>query len=355
MVLTAVERVNRLIAGAKILADQRHSLGKRARELLPGATGLSIQGVERALSDCLETRPTDAAIASLIASAGEAKRAHVLLSANVFVAAHRAIALGLAASEQVFVRASRREPVFAQLLSEAAPGLFAVVEELKPEAGDVLWAYGSDQTMTDLQATLAGGVILKAHGSGFGVVVVREAEFSESDWKAFVDGVTLDTALFDQRGCLSPRWVVAEGSAAFAQRLQRELLAGLSRIHTEIPRGRLLPEEQADLTWYRECVRSLADWQENEGGAVALLVHKTEPVPPPGRALQVCRVPDVIATLREVTPQITCIAHPANAPDSWKSTLRSVVPRARHCPAGHMQRPPFDGPVDLRIQTLIER
>lgn len=344
----ALGRVKALIAGATRLADSADPLGLRARSELPGVTGLSAQGVDRALLDCLETQPTDAEISSLIARAGKAKRGHVLLSANVFIAAHRAIALALAASEQVFVRASRREPVFAQLLSEAAPGLFAVVEELRPETGDVIWAYGSDQTMTELRGGLPSGVTLKAHGSGFGVVAVREGDLTESDWRSFVDGVALDTALFDQRGCLSPRLILAEGNAPFYQRLHSELRQALDRIAIAIPRGRLLPEEQADLTWYRECVRSLGDWQEGDGGAVAAIETKMEPVPPPGRALQICRVPDLVATLKELTPQLTCVAHPANAPAPWKSALHNAVPRARHCPAGKMQRPPFDGPVDLR-------
>jgi hypothetical protein len=262
----------------------------------------------------------------------------------------------LAASEQVFVRASRREPLFAELLKEAVPGLFTLVSELKPEAGDVMWAYGSDQTLTEITAQLPQGVQLHAQGSGFGVVAVREGDLAESDWKPFVDGVALDTALFDQRGCLSPRLVLAEGSGAFAERLQRELLDALDRVAVEIPRGRLLPEEQADVTWYRECVRSLGSWQYSEGGssaslttsAVALIEGKLEPVPPPGRALQICHLADLVATLKEVTPQITCVAHPANAPAPWKSALRSTVPHARHCRAGQMQRPPFDGPADLR-------
>lgn len=346
--MSALERVNALIAGAKCLADPRHSLGQQARRELPGVTGLSAQGVQRALEQCLEIAPSDAEVAALIASSGQANRAQVLLSANVFTAAHRAIAIGLAASDRVLVRASRRSPLFAQLLNEAAPGLFTVVSDLRPEPGDTVWAYGSDQTLSEITAQLPQGVQLHAQGSGFGVVAVREEDFSDADWPAFADAVALDTALFDQRGCLSPRLILAQGSAAFSQRLHSELLQALARIAIEIPRGRLLPEEQADLTWYRECVRSLGDWQAGDGGAVALIEAKIEPVPPPGRALQICRVADLVATLKELTPQLTCVAHPANAPDPWKSALLHAVPHARHCPVGQMQRPPFDGPVDLR-------
>jgi hypothetical protein len=347
-VSAAVKRVKALIAGAKRLADPSDPLGQRVRRELTGVTGLSAQGVEWALTQCLETSPSDAEIATLIERSGEAKRAHVLLSANVFVASHRAIAIGLAASDEVFVRASRREPVFAQLLSEAAPGLFTLVPELKPQPGDLMWAYGSDQTLVEIKAQLLQGVQIHAQGSGFGVVAVREEDFSDADWAPFADAVALDTVLFDQRGCLSPRLVVAQGSSELAARLQQELLAALDRIEATIPRGQMLPEERADVTWYRECVRSLGDWSETATAAVARVEERTEPIPPPGRNLQICRVPEVTTALTEIAPQLTCIAHHPAATAPWKSALFDAAPHARHCPAGQMQRPPFDGPADLR-------
>jgi hypothetical protein len=92
----------------------------------------------------------------------------------------------------------------------------------------------------------------------------------------------------------------------------------------------------------------VGNWAENAGGAVALVANAVEPVPPPGRALQICQVADVIATLKEVTPNITCVGHAANAPESWKTSLLEAVPKARQCVVGKMQCPPFDGPVDLR-------
>src|SRR5215208_71031 len=126
----SAERVKSLVEAARTIADPASSLGKIARERLPPATGLSPEGVEFALLRSLETDATPAEIATLCAGISAAPRAHVLLSANVFVGALRAIALALAASARVSVRCSRREAVMAELL-QRAHSRFEIVDELE--------------------------------------------------------------------------------------------------------------------------------------------------------------------------------------------------------------------------------
>jgi len=347
--MDARARISALLEGARRVADATHLLGQRLRSQLLLSTGLSAQGIEAALQRCLEINPTDAEIAALLRNAASAPRAHVLLSANAFTAAHRAIAIALASSAHVFVRPSRREPHFARLLAEAAPNLFAVVDELKPEVGDTLWAYGSDVTMAELQASTVSGVNLKCHGDGFGVVVVDQVEMENvppQAWASFAHGVTFDATLFEGRGCLGPRLVLVRGDEAFGRRVQAELLSGFSELERQIPRGLLALEEQAEITWYRECTRSVGDWRETSGGAVTLVSNLLEPVPPPGRVLQVCLVPSVDQALAQLQPLLTCIAHLAHSESA--QSLEGAALRARHCRVGEMQRPPFDGPVDLR-------
>ncbi len=112
---------------ARVVEAARKVAGDRGRlvEELVASTGLTRQGVELAFARHLELEPTDAEIDALAASAGAAKHVVVILSANVFVAALRAIAIARAASPSVVVRPSRREPHFARALVEAAadPGL----------------------------------------------------------------------------------------------------------------------------------------------------------------------------------------------------------------------------------------
>jgi hypothetical protein len=155
-------RIERLLEAARQIADPEHSLGRKARSVLPDSTRLSCAGVELALARCLEVAPSEAELVRLCGSVSPAPRAHVLLSANVFTAAHRAIAVALAASERVFVRPSRRAPEMARLLAEAAPGLFELVEHLDPKPGDAVFAYGSDLTLATLRAQLPRGISLAA-------------------------------------------------------------------------------------------------------------------------------------------------------------------------------------------------
>src|SRR5688572_14477533 len=108
--------MKRLIDGARRIADAREPLGRRAREALRASTGLSAAGVEFALARCLEARPSVSELRRMCAAVAPAPRVHVLLASNVFVAAHRAIALALAQSARVEVRPSRREPEMARLL-----------------------------------------------------------------------------------------------------------------------------------------------------------------------------------------------------------------------------------------------
>src|SRR5690606_37489414 len=142
-----LERVARYIEQARRLRAPADPLGAAARRELPAATGLSAAGVELALQEYLELDPSHQELETLCASTPEAARAHVLLSANVFVAAHRAIAVALAASEHVFVRPSRREPVMARLLHDASGDAFRIVSELAPVSGDHLYVYGSAETI----------------------------------------------------------------------------------------------------------------------------------------------------------------------------------------------------------------
>src|SRR5437773_9054085 len=97
-------RLQPLFESARSLSDATTERGRKARERLIASSCLSAEGVDFALQRCLEIAPDEREIAALIRSTPTAHVAHVLLSANVFVAAHRAIAIALAASPEVRVR-----------------------------------------------------------------------------------------------------------------------------------------------------------------------------------------------------------------------------------------------------------
>lgn len=341
-------RLERLLDAARAIQNPGTPLGKEARARLAITSGLSPAGIELALAECLETHPTEAELARLAAHVSSAPRAHVLLSANVFTAAHRAIALALAASEQVFVRPSRREPEMARLLARGAPGLFTVVAQLEPAPGDACFAYGSDATLSELRAALAPGVRLYAHGSGYGVVVTEAAAVADPSARAaLADAIALDVTLFDQRGCLSPRGVLLEGDAALAEALVPALAHAFVELETRVPVGAIAPEERAEQRRQRAALAVAGTVCPAGSGFVARVsdagVLETLPS---GRCFGVVCVDDAAEIARALAPAITTCAV-AGAPE-LRARVAEALPTARLTVPGRLQRPPFDGPADLR-------
>lgn len=345
---TRLARLEALQNAARQIADPHHELGREAREVLALSTGLSPQGVDYALRHCLEHRANRSSWSQLVKRQAMTARAHVLLSANVFTAAFRAIGLALVQAPHVFVRPSRREPEMAQLLYRGSQGAFELVDSLSPEPGDPLWAYGTDDTLARLRDTLPGGVRLHAHGSGMGAVVVgpdlpkTTAAFDEA-----ADRIAKDAIVFDQRGCLSPRVVLFEGdeesAAAFAQALARTL----ARWEQRVPRGTLTESEAADFLWYRDTMTYAAEALPAGKGLVVLdPAEERLMVPPVGRVLHVTRTRDAERLLVAMGPRVTSVGIAGH--EHLEGRLRVSVGERRYGPVGTMQSPPLDGPVDRR-------
>jgi hypothetical protein len=344
-------RVARLLTVARRIADPADPLGQRARTVLPTATGLSAEGVELALTRCLETGPTDLELRTLCEGVAPAPRAHVLLSSNVFVAAHRAIAIALAASPHVEVRASRREPEMTKLLHAGDPYLFRVVEDLAAGPGDHVWAYGTDATLTALRDELVSGVVLHPHGPGIGVTVLQPASGSEAgavhELRAAARALAQDVIPFDQRGCLSPRVCCVVASVAATREFAVALAKELSQSEYAVPRGALDADEAADVAWYRDTWLYAAELLPAGKGWVGLEAEGERLlVPPPGRNLHVMRTPEPARALRPLAPSVAAVGY--LGPVELRDSLRALLPRARLSGLGAMQRPRFDGPVDRR-------
>lgn len=332
-----------MIEAARRIADPTDALGKRAREILPASTGLGPQAVELALERCLETHPPRDEIARLCSGVAEAPRAHVLLAANVFVAAHRAIALGLAQSTRVDVRPSRREPEMTRLLHDASRGAFRLVDELAPSPGDHVWAYGSDETLAALRGELPAGVVYHPHGHGFGVAVV---DASQAGPRA-ATGLAEDVVPFDQRGCLSPRVALVLGSAEAVRDFAEGLARELARLGHDVPRGALDADESSDIVRYRDTMLYAAELLHAGKGYVGLdVVGRHVLVPPVGRNVHVVRSDDPVRALEALGSQVAAVGV-AGGPELVER-IRAALPGARVSELGMMQRPPFDGPVDRR-------
>jgi hypothetical protein len=339
-------RLERLLGAARKIADPMDELGRRARGALCATSLLSAEGVELALERCLEANPTRGELRALCDVVPSTRRAHVLLSANVLTGAHRAIAVALAASADVSVRPSRREPVLAELLCEATGDLFRLTDELAPEAGDHVWAYGREETLHELRENLPPGSVLHAHGPGIGVAVVQPRDDGR-DIAAAARALAEDVLPFDQRGCSSPRLALVAGNRAAAEAFARELAAALAQAEKRVPRGRLESEEAADVTRYRDALTYALRVLPAGEGCVSLDVEgKLVLVPPVGRNVHVLRVDVLEPSLAELAPAITAIGFAG--PSALEESVARVAPRARLSGLGRMQSPPLDGPVDRR-------
>jgi hypothetical protein len=338
-----------VLRAAGRLADAGDPLGQRARRELPSQVGLSPAGVELALSRHLETAASPADLAALLGSVTPARCVQVVLSANVFVATSRALALAWAAAPRVILRPSRREPAFARLLLEAldeGTGEVSISDQMDPTA-DQVHAYGRAGTMAALRSTIGPGVAFWGHGPGFGLVALDEPTEAAA---ALVAG---DITPFDQRGCLSPRLVLLRGDPAAASDFAAALARELRAWKTRVPPGPLSPEERADLARYAETMRVVGELHGEEGALVGLDPEPSSlTLPPLPRAIHLALVAsenEAHALLTPLAPLVTNLS----SDGQLGHHLAALCPGARRAPLGAMQRPPLDGPVDRRAPVEL--
>ncbi|APR83798.1 putative acyl-CoA reductase [Minicystis rosea] len=347
-------RIARTVAIARRVADRDDPLGKEARAELAVFSGLSAEGVELALTEHLEIDPSAGDLDALLASVATAPRCHVVLAANVCTAALRAIACATATAPAIFVRPSRRDPVLAAILTRelaadpafrAAGGSIARIEEIKPTPGDELHIYGSDETVAAISASVARGVVVRGHGTGLGLAVVGAGIGVD----VAAPAIARDVVPFDQRGCLSPRAVLVEGGVARASAFAEALAQQLATLGARVPRGPLDEATAADVTRYRATIEAIGVVHRGADHVVGL---DPEPraliLPPTARVVHVVPVEaaEVAALLTPWAAHVTCFG--AGGDGDLVRAVQALGPRARCATLGRMQKPPLDGPVDLR-------
>lgn len=334
-------RVRRVLAAAARVRDPGDPLHDEAMRKLPDEAGMTAASVERALALCVEHEVSGDDLARLLASVAPARRVHVVLSGNVFVAAVRALALAWASSPAASLRPSRRSRVMAELLVRAldeqgdADGEVSLVDTLSPAPGDCVHAYGSDATLARIAASLPGGVSFWGHGHGFGVAAADGA---------VPGGLEDDLLLLDQRGCLSPRLLLLVAT----ERQARERLEAFVRGAEALPPGPRAVPERAEVRSYLDTMQAAGEAWERDG---FVLGYQHEPpallLPPGAGALHAVSVATAERARELLAPWarwVTCVGGEGEAAEA----AARAAPRARRARAGWMQRPPLDGPVDRR-------
>jgi len=157
------------------------------------------------------------------------------------------------------------------------------------------------------------------------------------------DGIARDVVPFDQRGCLSPRVVFVIGDFSRAEDLSERLDASLAVLGQKIPRGALTSDEAAESARFLETMRFVGTASVGRDHAVTL--SKTCVVPPPGRHVHVASIESRDAFAEIVRPIASYVA----ALGTSDVTIGRIFSHSvRISDFGRMQKPPFDGPVDLR-------
>jgi Acyl-CoA reductase (LuxC) len=336
----------------------------RRRHAVPiaASTGLSLEGVELGF-ESLELDATPDELRALVASAGNASHVHVILSANVFVAPLRAIAIARAASARVTVRPSSRDPTLAEVLVAAAgdPAVsIAKGRDLAALEAERIDVYGRDDTIAEVRSLARPGVAVRGHGAGLGVALIARAahdEDADAETPAdadYVDALTAQAAAlaadvipFDQRGCLSPRVAFVEGTPARGEAFAGALHAQLASLGSRVPRGTLTSDERSEGARWRETLAFAGRVWVGPDHVVALAAPGMPlAIPPVGRHVLVVPAPSAASVRALVAPFARFVVTVgSNNPEA----LAGIAPlHARPALLGRMQRPPFDGPVDRR-------
>jgi hypothetical protein len=323
---------------------------------LVASTGLSPEGVELGF-ESLERDASDEDLRRLVHAAGDARHVHVVLSANVFVAALRAMALAIAAAPRVTIRPSPRDPVIARALVEAGADRIAAGVALTDErdvakvGADAVHVYGRDETIDAVRSRAPGGSTVVGHGAGMGVAWITGAGALEDSAARLAH----DVATFDQRGCLSPRIALVEGDAVRAHEFASALHQCLAVLDARVPRGTLDAEERAEAVRWRDAIAFAGRVWTGEGHVVGLADGASLALPPPGRHVQVVAVADVtsatgatrVSELRAILAPFASAVVAVGSDDPARAAA-VAPPHARVSRLGRMQRPALDGPVDRR-------
>lgn len=346
-------RVRALVEAARTVVHRVLGRDTQLADALVKATGLSPEGVALALREHLEVSPTDDEIEELVRAAGDAPAVHVILSANVFTAALRALALAVAAAPTVSVRCSSRESVFVPALIDAIEDSsklgIQLVDSITALPGDELHLYGNDETLGTICAELDDAIRVRAHGTGIGIALIS----SDADLPQAAALLGRDIVPFDQRGCLSPRVAIVpdiERARELAERLREELEAWQSRV----PAGRTDESLRSEIAAFRQAAEAMGEFTPCGAGGIAVAEELRAPwFAPTGRNLLVTVFEDEAAA-RWIAPIARHVASIgiAGSEVEW-GKVTAACAGARRSALGFMQRPRFDGPVDRR--TRVEK
>lgn len=343
---------------------------ERAVAALPGATGFSAPMIRHALPTTMLAPLGAPALADLVRREAPADTSGPLLVLHVLpgnlpglaaIPAALSLAVGAAGllkpgrGDQLFpalfiASVAARDPELATCLAAPYwPGGDRACEDVALTNADLVIAAGDDATIADLARRSRGRFLGHGHRISFAVVTAALAGDA-----ATAAALAFDTALWDQRGCLSPQLCFVVGDRDAAAALGTAVAGELARLADTLPPAQLsvgdrlairrLRDESEWATFDGERARVFAAADEAAGTVVV------EPRPafrpsPLGRSLRIMPIASLEA-LRDLLRPFRGVLEGAGVaaePGRQRAVAATLEACGAHLlsPLGAMQRPPL--------------
>jgi hypothetical protein len=346
---------------------------------LPGATGFSSVNVREGLSRGLAPWSGDAlrALAQReLARGGEFARGHdvtsVLLAGAIPMPTLLSMIAPLALRSAALVKSGARDPITAPLVARSIaavdPQLARGVEVVRftradpacMEAflgADCVLATGSDAAIAAVATRIGPHQTLLRHGHRLSIALLGPGACEGAALDTAARGLALDTALWDQQGCLSPIAVYAASDTTGCRRVGGALARALDEIGRALPRGAvdadaaaLFAHERAGAELRAAAGQRVAVHAAPDASWAVVCEPDTAPRPAPlGRFLRVHPLPPegLVAALGPLVPHLAGVALAGfgGAQPEVEAKLRAIG-ATRICAPGELQSPPLDWPRD---------
>lgn len=370
-------------------SDSASSWRRDLQKRLPAATGFTAEtvrvGLDHGLSHWTGAALDGALRAELAPMLGMPQRrvapfasTSVSLAGCIPMPTLLQCVLPLAVGSPVLVKCASRDPITPGLLAGSIAavdpelGLCIEVVAFPGEdeqsaarflASECVVASGSDETINSIRTRLRASQRFVGYGHKLSIAVLGPEALDGAALPETARALSLDTALWDQLGCLSPLAIYALGpgaaaAAAATERLGAALAGALAERESEMPRG----EADAGVVAAIRQARDEASMRAAGGRAVQVhaspgsawtVVVEDDAVfrgSPGHRFVRVHPVGDLAALEAAVRPigRHLSAAALAGFGDDAPERVLAGLGASRVCAPGRLQAPPIDWPHDGR-------
>ena len=308
----------------------------------------------------------------------------VMLAGAIPMPSLLASVLPLCVQSPVLLKSASRDPVTPSLLAESIgevdPELGRCIEVVSFRgtdreslarflAAECVVAAGSDETIGEVSRLIRPSQRFVAYGHKLSLAVVRAEGCGDETIEGIAAALSVDIALWDQLGCLSPVcvFVAGQGAGRAVADLSEALARAMADQQSRLPRGEAGLEVTAGIRQERDEARMRA------AAGAGVSVHASEGTEwtvigeadaqwrpsPLHRFVRIHPLPGLEALGDALGPVVRNLSSVALAGFDPESDALAEIGRelallgvSRVCPAGRLQAPPIDWHHDGRPNVL---